>query len=411
MAKASPKHDMTAPMALIVQKYGGTSVGTPDRILSVAKRIQETRALGHSLVVVVSAMGQTTDELIELAHKVSAEPPHREMDMLLSAGERISMSLLSMALSDLGVGALSFTGSQSGIITTSSHRRARIRRILGDRLRAALKDEKVAIVAGFQGVSETKEITTLGRGGSDTTAVALAAALAASRCEIYTDVDGVYSADPRIVPEARLWSEISHAHMVELATRGAGVLHPRSVELAKQFKVPLLVLNSQNKNKGTLVTEKGMEECSIAGVTAAKDQCFLKVDLARPSVLGALWDSAAKAHLLIVAPTFSEGKVQFFTHRDAQGEWKKILEHLGGEGYVSKYEFCPELLPVSVVGDRFSQDGAALYQVIETLARHHIAVTIGSASALAITVAVGTQHADDAVRALHQEFFSGRNPS
>ena len=167
--------------------------------------------------------------------------------MLLTAGERISMALLSMALSDLGIPALSFTGSQSGIITTGSHRRARIRRILGDRVRAAFSViKKVAIVAGFQGVSEPKEITTLGRGGSDTTAVALAAALGAERCEIYTDVDGVYSADPRLVPGARLWPRISHAHMVELATRGAGVLHPRSVELAKQFGVPLWVLNSQN---------------------------------------------------------------------------------------------------------------------------------------------------------------------
>lgn len=392
-------------MALIVQKYGGTSVGTPERILSVARRIAETRAQGHKLVIVVSAMGHTTDELIDLAHRVSKDPPHREMDMLLTAGERISMALLSMALSDLNVGALSFTGSQSGIITTSSHRRARIRRILGDRLRAALAEDKVAIVAGFQGVSETKEITTLGRGGSDTTAVALAAALGAERCEIYTDVDGVYSADPRIVPGARLWRSIPHAHMVELATRGAGVLHPRSVELAKQFRVRLLVLNSLNRNEGTSVTEKGMEDFAVAGITAAKEKCLMKIELSRPTVLGALWDHAAKAHLSIVAPVFSEGKVLFFADRDAQGEWKKQLERLSAEGFVTKYEFHTDLLPVSVVGDRFSQDSAALYQVIETLARSHISVTIGAASALAITVAVGVQHADDAVRALHQEFF------
>ena len=233
-------------MALVVQKYGGTSVGTPERILAVAQRIARTRAQGHGLVVVVSAMGQSTDELIELAHRVSKDPPHREMDMLLTAGERISMALLSMALADLEVPALSFTGSQSGIITTASHRRARIQRILGDRVRAALADDKVAIVAGFQGVSESKEITTLGRGGSDTTAVALAAALGAERCEIYTDVDGVYSADPRIVPATRgSGPRISHAHMVETGDAGGGgFLHPRSVELAKQFGVPLWVKNS-----------------------------------------------------------------------------------------------------------------------------------------------------------------------
>jgi aspartate kinase len=395
-------------MPLIVQKYGGTSVGTPERIIAVAQRIALARQQGHQLVVVVSAMGQSTDELIELAHRVSQDPPHREMDMLLTAGERISMALLSMALADLKIRAMSFTGSQSGIITTSSHRRARIRRILGDRVRAALADDQVAIVAGFQGVSESKEITTLGRGGSDTTAVALAAALGAERCEIYTDVDGVYSADPRIVPEARLWPTIPHAHMVELATRGAGVLHPRSVELAKQFKVPLQVLNSLKASKGTSVKEKassGMEEFAISGVTAAKEKCLIQVELQRPTVLGALWDHAAQTHLSIVAPIFSDGKVQFFIDVDSQGDWKKLLDRLSVEGFVKKFEFHSDLLPVSVVGDRFSQDGAALYQVIETLARHHVSVTIGSASALAITVAVSRPHVDDAIRALHQEFF------
>lgn len=396
-------------MSLIVQKFGGTSVGTPERIQKVAQRIAHARAQGHSLVVVVSAMGETTDELIALAHRVSKNPPHREMDMLLTAGERISMALLSMALADLGVGALSFTGSQSGIITTASHRRAKIRRILGDRLRAALADQKVAIVAGFQGVSESKEITTLGRGGSDTTAVALAAVLKAERCEIYTDVDGVYSADPRVVPSARLWPSIPHHLMVELATRGAGVLHPRSVELAKQFGVPVVVLNSLKTpvagGGGTLVTEKGMEEFAIAGVTAAKDKMLITVELMRPTVISSLWDVASKAQLLIVAPTFADSKVRFFTDRDAEGEWKTHLEQLSQDGFVRQYEIDSALVPVSVVGDRFSQDGAALYQVIETLARQHISVTIGAASALAITVAVPMQHVDDAVGALHQEFF------
>ena len=396
-------------MALIVHKYGGTSVGTPDRIRSVARRIAAVRAEGHQLIVVVSAMGHTTDELIDLANQVSQDPPHREMDMLLTAGERISMSLLSMALSDLAVGALSFTGSQSGIITTSTHRRARIQRILGDRLRGALAQDRVAIVAGFQGVSEYKEITTLGRGGSDTTAVALAAAMGAARCEIFTDVDGVFTADPRIVPGAKVWRTLPHAHMVELATRGAGVLHPRSVELAKRFNVPLVLRSSLNEKEGTRVItqsdQTGMEDFSVVGVTAAKDKLLMVVSLARPTVLGSLWDSASSAHLNIVAPVFYEGRVQFFADRDAEADWRKCLEKLSNDGFVSKYEVHPELLPISVVGDRFSQDGAALQQVIETLARQHISVTIGSASALAITVAVGAQHADDAVRALHHEFF------
>ena len=196
-------------MALIVQKYGGTSLGSPQRIVAVAKRIARLRADGHQAVVVVSAMGQSTDDLIELAHQVSQQPAHREMDMLLTTGERISMALLTMALTDLGVDAISLTGSQSGIITDQSHRRARIKKILGDRIRTALKEDKVVIVAGFQGVSETKEITTLGRGGSDTTAVALASVLSAELCEIYTDVDGVYSTDPRICSDAVLLPRLS----------------------------------------------------------------------------------------------------------------------------------------------------------------------------------------------------------
>lgn len=406
-------------MALIVQKYGGTSVGTPERIRAVAQRIATFHARGDKLVVAVSAMGHTTDELIELAERVSKDPPGREMDMLLTAGERISMSLLSMALADLGVRALSFTGSQSGIITDGAHRRARIRRILGDRIRAALAEDKVAIVAGFQGVSEGKEITTLGRGGTDTTAVALAAALGAERCEIYTDVDGVYSADPRVVPEARLWREIAHAPMVELATRGAGVLHPRSVELAKQFKVPLWVLNSLKSDStsqgGTCVTAQltaqGMEECGVVGVTSAKDKFMIVVKLARPTVLGALWETATRSHLSIVAPVFADGVVRFFAEREGQGEWKKLLERLVIDGFVLTYELHADLVPVSVVGDRFSQDGTALHQVVETLARSHISVTIGAASALAITVAVGVPQADDAVRALHQEFISAGGPA
>jgi aspartate kinase len=395
---------------LVVQKYGGTSVGTPDRIRAVARRIARTRADGKRLVVVVSAMGHTTDELIDLAHQVSVTPSLREMDMLLTAGERISMALLSMALDDLGVPALSFTGSQSGIITDQSHRRARIKKILGDRIRVALGEEKVAIVAGFQGVSETKEITTLGRGGSDTTAVALAAALNAECCEIYTDVDGVYSADPRIVKEARLWKTIPHELMVELAWRGAGVLHPRSVELAEQFGVRLRLASSLNEGEGTMVEtskdgkNEGMEEFQVAGVTADPGKQLLVVQLARPTVLGALMNAAAQGHLSVVAPVFTDGRVQIFVERDAEAEWKKILEVLVVQGFVHRYDVHSQLVPLTVVGRRFAQDGTAIQRVIETLARNQITVTMGSASSLAITVAVSANHADDGVRALHQEF-------
>jgi aspartate kinase len=382
--------------------------------LEVAGRIARSQAQGHSLVIVVSAMGQSTDELIELANEVSKDPPHREMDMLLSTGERISMALLSMALADLGVQAVSLTGSQTGILTTSSHRRARIERILGDRARAALAQNKVVIVAGFQGMSAVeKEITTLGRGGSDTTAVALAAALGAERCEIYTDVDGVFTADPRVVPAARHLERVPSDQMVELATRGAGVLHPRSVELARRFDVPLWVLNSlKPDSKGTQIMNQGMEDYAVAGITAAREKLLITVQLARPTVLGAVWDHAAQLRLSIVAPMFSQGEVRFFADRDAEGDWRKLFEKLSVEGFVKTYAILPEWVPVSVVGSRFSQDSSAIYQVIETLARHHISVTIGSGSALAVTVAVPETHADDAVRALHDEFFKeGGNPA
>ena len=392
-------------MALIIQKFGGTSVGTPERIRLIADRIKKSHQEGNQLVVVVSAMGHTTDELIDLAHQVCKDPPHREMDMLLTAGERISMALLSMALSACKIKARSFTGSQSGIITDASHRRARIRRILGDRVRATVAEGAVAIVAGFQGVSEGKEITTLGRGGSDTTAVALAAALSADSCDIFTDVDGVYSADPRVVKQAKLWKSIPHDLMVELATRGAGVLHPRSVELAKQFRISLRVRNSLNESEGTIVeTRRGMEEFGVVGATSDRSKFFIKIRLSRPTVLGALWERAAHSHLSIVAPVFSDGDVRFFSDRDGESDWKKHLDELSKEGFIKDYSMESEIVPLSVVGDRFSQDGMALQQIMEVLSRAQISVTTGSASALAVTVGVPLSKVDEGVRALHAEF-------
>lgn len=409
-------------MALIVQKYGGTSVGSPQRIQAVAQRIARARSQGTKLVVVVSAMGHSTDELIELAHRVSHAPPHREMDMLLTTGERVSMALLSMALSDLGVPAISLTGSQSGIITDGAHRRARIKKILGDRIRAGLTQDKVVIVAGFQGVSEDKEITTLGRGGSDTTAVALAASLGAEACEIYTDVDGVYSADPRIVPGAKLWPKLGHDVMVELATRGAGVLHPRSVELAKAHGVPLWVKNAlkpidQSQDGGTLIvkqqsqsTEKSSgihEEFAVRGVAADKEKFLVSVELARATVIQALWDRATESHLHVVSPQFSGARVQFFTDREGEAEWKKHLSDLAANGFVKDYKLETDWVPLSIVGDRFAQDGTALARVFDVLTQEHIQVAMGSAGALAITVAIPATHVAEGTQALHRAFLGG----
>ena len=259
-------------MGTLVQKYGGTSVNGPERIRAVARRIADSRAAGASLVVVVSAMGDSTDELIELARKVSPRPSRRELDMLLSTGERVSMALVAMALHDLGVEAISFTGSQSGILTDESHSNARIVSITPGRIRAELERGRVVIVAGFQGVSPvTKEITTLGRGGSDTTAVALAATLAPARCEIYTDVDGVFTADPRVVPAARVIGRLSYRACSALAHLGGRVLHARGVDLAARERVPLVVRSSFGDAPGTEIVEAAVEKPRVEAIAHQKD--------------------------------------------------------------------------------------------------------------------------------------------
>jgi aspartate kinase len=395
------------PSPILVQKYGGTSVGSPERIRAVAARIAASRKAGNRVVVVVSAMGRATDELIALAHSVSKDPHPREMDMLLTAGERISMALVSMALADLGVSAVSFTGSQTGIITDQSHRRARIRRILGDRVRATLAEDRVAIVAGFQGVSEAKEITTLGRGGSDTTAVALAAALQADLCEIYTDVDGVYSADPRVVPGARLYREIPADLMLELAIRGAGVLHPRSVEMARQSGVRVSVRSSLNSTEGTLMVQsvdpkRGLEEFGVAGVTADADQCLLEAEFASADALAKSLSQAAQAHLQLLAPVVTAQGWKGFVEVDAKGEWEKLLKPSA-----ARFAFHDQIVPLSVVGHRFSQDCGALSEVLDVLVRSNISVNMASVAALAMTLGIPSAQADAGVKALHEHFFGG----
>jgi len=256
-------------MSILVQKYGGTSVGTIEKIKAVARRIIAERIRGQKVVVVVSAMQHTTDELIALAKKITGSPPERELDMLLTAGERIAMALLSMAIWDEGHEAISLTGSQSGIITEDNHTRARILEVRGTRITEELEKGRIVIVAGFQGVSGKREITTLGRGGSDTTAVALSVSLGAQRCEIYTDVPGVFTADPNLVPDAKKLEHISYDEMLDFAYFGASVVHPRAVELARRYKVPLFILGAHTDEPGTLITEgKQMEEKYIKGITS-----------------------------------------------------------------------------------------------------------------------------------------------
>jgi aspartate kinase len=399
-------------MGLLVQKFGGTSVGTPERILRVAQHISQTQKEGHQVCVVVSAMGRTTDDLLALASQVSRFPPSREVDMLLTAGERISMALLSMALEDLGVSAVSFTGSQSGIITTGHHRRARIKRILGDRVREALNQGSVAIVAGFQGVSEKREITTLGRGGSDTTAVALASVLKADRCDIFTDVDGVFSADPRTVKSAKLIPRISHAQMVEFALRGASVLHARSVEIAEKYGVPLWVRNSLKYSslgkfsmEGTEVispkNESEIEASQVTAVTSDGEKILLEVELARASVAASLWDFATEHHLLCLVPDFNGTKVRFFIDVEAQDEWTRGLHDLSTNGFVKSYVFHSDLHPVSLIGSRLTQDGRILAAVVHVLEGVGISLGMGQSTSLAMTFAVPKVHVDEIVQTLH----------
>jgi aspartate kinase len=288
-------------MSLIVQKYGGTSVATPELIKRTALRIISVKKKGHDVVVVTSAMGDTTDQLFNLATKITDRPSGRELDMLVSSGERIAMALLSMAINSMGFAAISFTGSQSGIVTDTVHTKARIKDIRSHRVKEELNKGKIVVIAGFQGVSPEHEVTTLGRGGSDTTAVALAYALGAERCEILTDVDGIYTADPRIVPRARKLDVISYDEMLELASSGARVLHTRSVEMAKQCGVLLHVRSSFNQNPGTMVKEeeKQMEELLVRGI--AYDDGEAKVTIRevpdRPGVAARIFGALAQANI------------------------------------------------------------------------------------------------------------------
>ncbi|MGA1449971.1 MAG: aspartate kinase, partial [Candidatus Nanopelagicales bacterium] len=288
-------------MALIVQKYGGSSVADAESIKRVARRIVDTKKSGNDVVVVVSAMGDTTDELIDLAEQVSPNPPGRELDMLLTAGERISMAVLAMAISDLGFEARSYTGSQAGLITDSTHGKARIIDVTPGRITQALADEAIPIVAGFQGVSQdTKDITTLGRGGSDTTAVALAAALKAEVCEIFTDVDGIFTADPRIVKRAHKLNQLAYEEVLELAANGAKILHSRCVEYARRFNVPIHVRSSFNQNEGSwVISQKAkdatMEQPIISGV--AHDLADAKLTLVavpdKPGIAATIFETVA----------------------------------------------------------------------------------------------------------------------
>ncbi|MDR0786982.1 MAG: aspartate kinase [Gemmatimonadota bacterium] len=406
---------------LIVQKYGGSSVATPERIRSVAARVAGTRRQGNDVVVVVSAMGDTTDELTTLAAAVigsddAAKRHPREMDMLLSSGERTSMALLAMAIAEAGEEAISLTGSQAAIITDESHTSARILRIRADRVREALEAGKVVIVAGFQGVSETREITTLGRGGSDTSAVGLAVALEADRCEIYSDVRGVYSADPRRVPSARLIPALSYEEMLELACSGAQVMHSRAVEIAARFDMELLLgsaVEDGDDTIGTTVTRtpNRMEELILTGITSRADQAKLILrGLPRglstaTGVLTALAEAGVSVDMITEADE-PDGKIQLqiTVADDASGKAVEIAEKVIGGMNGGEVSVQGGLSRIAMVGSGMHQRPGVYARAFRALLDEKIEIFAISTSGISITMLVESSREADALRALHEAF-------
>jgi aspartate kinase len=403
-------------MSLVVQKFGGTSVADADRIRAVADHVARTRRNGDAVVVVVSAMGKATDDLIRLADAVSTSQPPREYDMLLSSGERISMSLLCMALADLGVEAASFTGSQAGIITDTDHTRAKILEVRGDRLREALAEGQVPVVAGFQGVSTDRDVTTLGRGGSDTTAVALAAVLGADVCEIYTDVTGVFSADPRMVPEARRLPRVSYEEMLEIASSGGRVLSLRSVEFARNHHVPLHVRSSFTWEPGTWVGEEdpSMEQAIVTAVTHDTDEA--KVTVAevpdRPGIAARLFRALADRSVnvdMIVQNTSAHGTtdISFTVPKVDLATSVETCEGLRAELGASGVSSDVEVGRVSLVGAGMKSHPGVTATMFETLAAQDINIEMISTSSIRISCVVHTDAVEPAVRALHRAFELG----
>ncbi len=399
--------------ALVVQKFGGTSVGDSTRIKAVADHVARTRRDGNDVLVVVSAMGKATDDLIRLANEVSTVRPPREMDMLLTSGERVSMALLCMALAELGIDALSFTGSQAGIITDTTHTKATILDIKGDRLRDTIEKGQVPVVAGFQGVSTDHDITTLGRGGSDTTAVALASALGADVCQIYTDVPGVFSADPRIVPNARKLKRLSFEEMLEIAATGGRVLALRSVEFARSYKVPLQVRSSFTWEPGTTIDEEdpSMEQPLVTAVT--HDLSEAKVTLPgvpdKPGISAKLFRALANHTInvdMIVQNSSLHGTtdISFTVPEDDLKTSMKIANDLAGEIGVSAPQSDSDIAKISLIGAGMKSHPGISATMFEVLANESINIEMISTSPIRLSCVIKRDQAERAVAMLHEAF-------
>ncbi len=400
-------------MATYVQKFGGSSVADAECMQRVAQRVYDTKKEGHSVVVVLSAMGKTTDNLINLSKQVNPQPAEREMDMLLSTGEQVSVSILAMALHALGAEAVSLTGPQAGIATDAAHTKAKILSIQPDRIVDNLRKGRIVIVCGFQGLSPTGDIATLGRGGSDTTAVALAAALKADRCQIFTDVDGVYTADPRVVKRARKLDTVAYDEMLEMASLGAKVLQSRSVEFAKKYGVELEVLTSFERMPGTVVKEEveDMEDIVVRGVAADKNQAKVTIQRVpdRPGVAATLFKELASANVnvdMIVQNVSEQGHTDmtFTVPRDEINRTRTavdgLLEIVGAAG--ASYDV--DIAKVSIVGVGMRSHSGIAYQMFEALSENKINVEMISTSEIKISVVIRSAYADQAAQVLHDAF-------
>lgn len=403
-------------MALIVQKFGGSSVANAERIKNVAKRVVQTKRKGHKLVVVVSALGDTTDGLLQLAEAITDAPNEREMDMLLATGEQVSVSLLAMAIHKLGEKAISFTGPQVGIITDPMHTKARILDINTSRIERALQEGNIVIVAGFQGKTVTEEITTLGRGGSDLTAVALAKALRAKHCEIYTDVNGIYTADPRVVPNARKLDVITYDEILELASLGAQVMQSRSIEVGKKFNVPIYVRSSMNHTEGTLITKetRKMEDVVVSGVALNQNEAKITIFKVpdQPGIAAKIFkviaDHGINVDMIIQNKT--QTKTTDISFTVGKGEIRRALEavrkaarsvHAGqvvSDGNIAK---------VSIVGVGMKSHTGVASKMFGALAKNKINIDMISTSEIKISCVVPGNKGKDAVRAIHKEFGLG----
>ncbi|MBR3988497.1 MAG: aspartate kinase [Clostridia bacterium] len=402
-------------MSLIVQKFGGSSVADKDRVMNVASIVADTYKKGNDVVVVVSAQGDTTDDLIAKYKEIDENASNREKDMLLAAGEQISISLLAMALHKLGCPAISLLGWQAGFATSSSHTTARIKKVDTTRLKAEIAKKQIVVVAGFQGLNKYDDITTLGRGGSDTSAVAIAAAMHADLCQIYTDVEGVYTADPRKIPEAIKLNEISYDEMLELASLGAQVLNNRSVELAKKFGIELEVLSSLTHKPGTIVKEKPkMEKILISGV--AKDTDIARISVTNiPNEPGFAFKmfsllSAKNINVDIILQSIGRNNTKDITFTVAKDNGAKAVEILENN-YINKYDGAQVLLDdsvakVSIVGSGMESHPGVASDMFEALADAQINISMISTSEIKISVLIDADYADKAVRVLHDKFFS-----